>query len=255
MDNLVGNKNLSNGFGIGLWILAPLLFSFIFRGFKKNEWKDIGLKIYFKSNIFLYIIAFFLPIIISIILILLGFFTKSFEQETISTLNISQVIPLLLPLIIGNIIKNIFEEFGWRGYLVPKIFKVVKNDFIGHFIINLVWGCWHLPYWLFFINKVDFIKFTSENIITYIIFGIISILFMGIIYNELRLITNSIWPSYILHVTVNIISAFFIFNGLIKYKQTYELLFGINGIIFVIILTGIGLLLYNYRKKHAPNYT
>lgn len=41
--------------------------------------------------------------------------------------------------ILPALVKNIFEELGWRGFLGPKIQLVVSNPLIGHVLVGLVW--------------------------------------------------------------------------------------------------------------------
>ena len=51
---------------------------------------------------------------------------------------------------IGNFIKNIFEEFSWRGYLTPKLIELKLNDWFIYIISGLVWALWHAAYYLVF---------------------------------------------------------------------------------------------------------
>jgi len=49
-------------------------------------------------------------------------------------------------LIITPVINGLFgfgEEFGWRGYLLPKLMPLGKLK--AYFILGVVWGLWHLP--------------------------------------------------------------------------------------------------------------
>jgi membrane protease YdiL (CAAX protease family) len=41
------------------------------------------------------------------------------------------------------------EEFGWRGYLQPRLRLIVKSPLSTAAIMGAAWGCWHLP--LFFL--------------------------------------------------------------------------------------------------------
>lgn len=59
---------------------------------------------------------------------------------------------LLLPLLfVGSLILTPFinsifgfgEEFGWRGYLLPKLMPLGK--FKAYLLIGVIWGLWHAP--------------------------------------------------------------------------------------------------------------
>lgn len=41
------------------------------------------------------------------------------------------------------------EEFGWRGYLQPRLRLITRNPLTTTAIMGAIWGCWHLP--LFFL--------------------------------------------------------------------------------------------------------
>jgi membrane protease YdiL (CAAX protease family) len=41
------------------------------------------------------------------------------------------------------------EEFGWRGYLQPRLRLILRNPLSTTAIMGAAWGCWHLP--LFFL--------------------------------------------------------------------------------------------------------
>ncbi|HBY93078.1 MAG TPA: CPBP family intramembrane metalloprotease domain-containing protein [Chloroflexi bacterium] len=49
-------------------------------------------------------------------------------------------------LVIGPTINGIFgfgEEFGWRGYLLPKLMPLGKTQ--AYLLVGLIWGLWHAP--------------------------------------------------------------------------------------------------------------
>ena len=50
------------------------------------------------------------------------------------------------------------EEFGWRGYLLPRMLLLYKkyNNYNSYYnnatlisvVLGIIWGTWHLPLWL-----------------------------------------------------------------------------------------------------------
>ena len=57
-----------------------------------------------------------------------------------------QVVPML---IFFTIAAGIAEEFGWRGFLLPRL-QARHNALVSGLIVGLAWSTWHIP--LFFIK-------------------------------------------------------------------------------------------------------
>ena len=74
------------------------------------------------------------------------------------------------------------------------------NDFIGHTIVGLVWGAWHIPYYLFFLDRAILANFTTLDLAVYITLAIAVMITWAIVYGEIRLMTNSFWPAVLMHM-------------------------------------------------------
>jgi len=59
---------------------------------------------------------------------------------------LSSVVPMIIML---TIFAGLGEEFGWRGFALPRL-QARYNALVSSLIIGLVWGLWHIP--LFFIE-------------------------------------------------------------------------------------------------------
>lgn len=57
---------------------------------------------------------------------------------------LSSVVPTI---IILTILAGIGEEFGWRGFALPRL-QARYNALVSSLIVGLIWGIWHIP--LFF---------------------------------------------------------------------------------------------------------
>ena len=60
----------------------------------------------------------------------------------------STILPVLflVSLFVGPTVNGIFgfgEEFGWRGYLLPKLMPLGKPR--AYLLVGVIWGLWHAP--------------------------------------------------------------------------------------------------------------
>jgi membrane protease YdiL (CAAX protease family) len=139
----------------------------------------------------------------------------------------------------------IFEEFGWRGYLSPKIASLNINPILGSAITAAVWATWHLPY----IRDLTWV-YSSENLVTFLPRFYLYTFAYSILWNEIRTITGSVWPVVLLHSLTNAIQHPLAADYLII-RSGLEYLFSFNGL-FIIALTGlmgIALSLWRIRKN------
>ena len=114
-------------------------------------------------------------------------FMASTGAETSTMPSSALILPavFLASLFLGPTINGIFgfgEEFGWRGYLLPKLMPLGKLK--AYTIVGVIWGLWHAP-----LIVVGF------NYPGYPLLGIVGMLAMttaiGIYINELTLRNHS----------------------------------------------------------------
>jgi len=218
-----------------------------------DGWKDFGIKPNFKGNVSWYLVAFLVyPITTACILIIgRGFGLIIFPNASITTLGlVFQTFALgLLP----QFIKNIFEEGAWRGYLAPKVYSLRLNDFVGHIIVGLVWGAWHIPYYLFFLNAAVLQEFTTLNLTAFIPLSIVVMISWSMVYGEIRLLTKSFWPAVLMHAVEDALLIMLIADHHIQILPgTDWLVSPMNGLISVVFFIAIGVGLRQLRKRKMP---
>jgi membrane protease YdiL (CAAX protease family) len=233
--------------GILIWIAAPLFTSLLLRGFGKDGWADIGIGLNLKGNWGWYALSILIyPVAIILTLSLSALFGVSSHERPFSDL-----LPIILFGATASLVKNIFEEFAWRGYLTPRFKALGLSSFNNHMLTALIWGMWHIPYWVFFLGRNVINNYTNIGMTWFIILGFIGLFPTALVYGELRLKTNSVWPAYIAHNITNAISAQLVIEGFIKFKPNAEFLFSPNldGIIMMILFWAVGL--WMLRKQGA----
>ena len=249
LDVLMDNP-ASEGLGILLWIIMPLGASLLLRAFAGDGWKDFGIKPNFKGNASWYVVALLVyPVSTACILIIgSGFGLITFPNSSLSTLGL--VFQAFALGILPHFIKNLFEEAAWRGYLAPKVYSLRLNDFVGHLIVGLVWGAWHIPYYLFFLDQAVLQVFTTLNLAVFIPLAIVVTISWAIVYGEIRLLTNSIWPAVLMHAVEDALLIKLIADHYIQILPgTDWLISPMSGLISVIFFLAIGVGLRQLRKR------
>ena len=243
----LGGSPSSPGLGFILWGTAPMLAAVLMRAVS-HDWSDAGLKPAFKQNAKWYIIIVIICLVIAGSTLLFG---QIISAVTISGFAIMPYLNMVLPGLVAFFIFAIFEEFGWRGYMVPKLDSLGINSFLGAAIVAVVWATWHLPY----IRELTW-TYTSQDLITFIPRFYLAMFAYSILYYELRLLTGTVWTCVLLHALTNAIQHPLAAEYVII-MPGMENLVSYNGF-FMIALAGLlGIALNRWRMRkigHAELY-
>ena len=233
------------GLGQMLWIISPLIAMLILRTLGGDGWADFGLRPRFKGNGFWWMVSILIFPIVILLIVLVGTITGGIDLDTSLLANAPTA---LITLLVSALVKNIFEEFAWRGYLAPKIYSLNKNIWLSHAFIGLIWGLWHLPFMMVFWPYL-----TPNMLPIFIPLLLIGTISQSIVYGEIRLATSSVLPAWIMHSIGNAIGNCLILNSIIKFQSGKELLFtpGAEGIISIVLMFAIGFWLHQRRTKSA----
>ena len=91
----------------------------------------------------------------------------------------------------------VFEEFGWRGFLLPHL-QQKYSALKATAILTAIWACWHLP---FFLWRFQFSAFIAVGFFFSIFVGAV------IITSTYNLSRGCLVPVMLFHLTNNIASA------------------------------------------------
>jgi hypothetical protein len=249
LDILMGNP-ASESLGMLLWLVTPLGTSLLLRAFAEDGWKDFGIRPNLKGNGIWYIIAILAFPVLTALTLIIG---NGLGLVTFPDLSITTLGPILQAFAMGLVpqfIKNIFEEGAWRGYLAPKVYSLRLNDFLGHVIVGLVWGAWHIPYFLFFLDRSILQVFTTLNLAVYIPLSIVVMISWATVFGEIRLLTNSVWPAVLMHMIEDaFLIQLFTGNHIQIIPGTDWLISPMNGLLMSFIFIAVGVGLRHLRKK------
>jgi len=231
------------GLGQLVWLLSPLVIMILLRTFGGDGWDDFGLRPNFKENGFWWIVSIFVFPVVVTISVLIGTLFGGVKLD-------GNMLPVFLSAIviglISAIIKNLFEEFAWRGYLAPKVYSLNLNVWVSHAIVGLVWGAWHLPFLFVFWPYL-----TPSMLWIFIPLLMMGTISQSVVYGEIRLATNSVLPAWIMHTVGNAIGNTLILSNYLHLNSGKELWFspGAESIVSIILMFAIGYGLHQRRQK------
>ncbi len=238
---LLGGTPSSPGLGVILWGIAPALVALLMR-LVTRDWSDAGLKPAIRKNAVWYALSLLAIPGIMVLTLLVG---TVFSLSSVSGFSLVDYLGKVLPGIAVFFIFAVFEEFGWRGYLAPKLASIGINSYLGYTITALVWATWHMPY----IRELTWV-YSSEDLTTFIPRYYLLIFAYSILWNESRLITGSVWPAVLMHCLINSIQHPMDADYL-TIAPGMEYLVSFNGL-FIIAVTGLaGIILNQWRMRQS----
>jgi membrane protease YdiL (CAAX protease family) len=249
VNTVIPSPSPQESLGILIFLLLPFLTVFLLRGFGGDGWKDFGLRLNLKGNWGWYLLA--LLMYPASILLTLGlgtvFGTVSFEG--LRSQGFGALLTVLGIGFVGSLLKNIGEEFAWRGYLTPRFKALGLGNFTNHMLTAVIWGLWHVPYWLFLLGPDIINEYSRLGVTGFIVLGLVGIFPTALIYGELRLKTDSLWPAFLAHNIINAISPQLILMGFVKIGANAELFLspGLDGLLVMALSWIVGL--WMLRRK------
>ena len=247
---VLGGDPTEPGLGFLVWGTAPLVSALIMK-FVLRDPVSLGFRPNLKGNGRYYLLSVLLyPVSILIVLglgLLLG-------ASSLGMITLPAIVTTMAPISVTFFIFALFEEIGWRGYLAPKVASV-NDHLLGHAIVGLIWASWHFPYmsqlWLH----------TSEGLVTLLPRFILGAMVTAVVYGEIRIRTNSVWPAVLMHWSGNTIAntllATFAGAGFVSLVSGKEWLgsFGVEGVLMILIFGLIGGVLYTKRRSQNKRET
>ncbi|MBT3633771.1 MAG: CPBP family intramembrane metalloprotease [Candidatus Marinimicrobia bacterium] len=186
---LVKNVNITF-----LNVFVPTIIAILFTGItlgRKGIYQLLIGQVFRKTSmLWLFISIIFFPLISFLAISLHSYYVG---QEF--TLMIPQVFPPFLTIFV----IAIGEEFGWRGYLLPKLMERY-NAIVSSLLLGCIWGAWHFPGYSIGVGVP-----LSLSFLVFMIWILSASFIMTWIYNN----TGSVLTAILLHASANAIFTFF----------------------------------------------
>ncbi len=237
--------------GALVWLISPALAGIFLRAFGGDGWKDSGFGLNLPSGWKWYLVAILVYPLVALLSFGLALTLKAISADGFAAQGFGAYTSAVGVMFVGSLMKNIFEEFAWRGYLTPRLDAAKVHPLLNHLIVGVLWWSWHLPYYYYFLDKAILQSFLQTSLPMFIFIALIGLFPTAILFGELRLASKSVWPVFILHGLINGLSMPLVINGFIKFNGTMGVIFTPTneGIVTSILLGMAGLALYQYRTK------
>lgn len=198
VDRLARTPTGTQGTGMAIWIAAPLATAAILR-WRTGGWKDAGLRPKLPGSARWYAAAVGIPVLVGAGAVALA----SLTGRVAIRWDWPAYLALMGSTIGFNLIKNIFEEFAWRGFLASKLIGGRHRDATVYLATGLIWGLWHLPYYLFLLDP-SLVRTTLD--VPRPVFALLAMtVLMGwtVVQVELFRLSGSVWVPLLLHSVHN----------------------------------------------------
>jgi membrane protease YdiL (CAAX protease family) len=217
----------------------------LLRAFGGDGWGDLGLRPNLRLAWRWYLLSALLLPLIVLATLAIGLLAGAISPAALGSIDISTVLALSGAAFGAAMVKNIFEEFAWRGYLTPRFAELGLSRMSNHLLTGLIWGAWHIPYWIFFLNRTELQRQTPLELGLFVPLAWAMLIVQAITYGELRLRSGSTWPAWLLHTVDNALSVALPASQLIE-QEHLQVLFapGAPGIVSTGLFVLVGLWLY-----------
>lgn len=252
--DVVTGRPSTDGLGILLWLVTPAAVGLLLRAFAGDGWRDSGLTPNLRGNARWYVVAVLVYPVLTAVVVAIGSALGLITIAGLSWAAVAAILQTSALVMAPQVLKNIFEEAAWRGYLAPKIYALGWNDYVAHAGVGLVWGAWHIPYYLYFLDRAVLQQFTDLPLAVFIVAAIGVMVAWAIVYGELFLLTRSIWPAVLMHsVEDAFVNPLFTEQQVVVQQGADWLVSPVNGIVSIALFVALGVGLNRYRvRRRGP---
>lgn len=191
-----------------IFILSPLAMAVLLRFFGGDGWGDAGLSLKLQTNWHWYLFSLLIYPISFVVVIGLGMIlgVTQFNGDVVALLPAfgagfaTQLIP--------RMIFALCEEWGWRGYLEPRLAALGVPNLQRHGLVGLIWAVWHVP----------LILSTHYTKLPYAIFFpifVVGVVVAAVVYGQVRQASGTVWTAVLLHGIANAVAWAILQNNLV----------------------------------------
>lgn len=252
LNQLTTVTNPMQGPGALLWLASPLVVGLLLRHFGGDGWADLGLNPHLKTGWHWYLVGVLIPVLVTAVVLLPAVLIGAADLSGLATQGLPAFLTAAMATFTAVMVKNIFEEFAWRGYLTPRFAARRLTPLLSALLTGLIWAGWHVPYYLYYLDRTTLTGHTPLSLPVFILLSFLVLPFHALAYGELRLLSGSVWPAWLMHNTANAISLSLISGSFLTLNPSFSgvlLSPSTEGLLSSLLMGLIGLGLYRRRQQ------
>ena len=224
----VGVMTLAVADSGGLFFIAgPILMAILLRSLGGDGWQDAGLRL---GSLPWYLFALLLfPVTVGLILGI-GVITGTILFSG----SLGALVSAAVNGLTSALIFAMFEEWGWRGYLEPRLARLGLPDLRRHLLVGLIWAVWHIPYIL---QTPGYIALPPALYALLMVGGFLA---MAVVYGQLRKASGTVWTAVLAHGLGNAIAQPLLLGGMAKFQWPALIAVRYENLFFIVLWTIIG---------------
>ena len=138
---MAASEDPATSAGALLFVLSPLLLAVGLRTFGRQGWSDAGLRLGRERGWYLLALLLFPRLFLAPLA--LGALTGDVHVAPGAA---QRFAVLFATGLVARMTFAAFEEFGWRGYLEPRLAAMGVPGLRRHLAVGALWAVWHVPY-------------------------------------------------------------------------------------------------------------
>ncbi len=211
--------------GALVWLALPALAGLLLRLLGGDGWQDAGLGLNLPGGWRWYLAALWIYPLGAALAGGLALALQAINLAGFAAQGLQAYLAAAGALFGASLVKNLFEELAWRGYLTPRLAAANVHPLANHAAVALVWWAWHLPYYAYFLGRADLQAAAPYGAPLFLGLALVNLLPTALLFGELRLNSRSIWPGFLLHQVINALSMPLVLNGFITSRSWTSLIF------------------------------
>ncbi len=192
---------------VSIGMFGPAIAATLVRLTRREGFADAGLRLAAKGRRgagLIYLAAYLAPPILIAagigLVLLTGYqhwaFSQNLHAFQLTLTNILTQTALAFTLALPfHMIFTFGEEFGWRGYLLPRL--ALLGGIPAAIITGVIWGLWHAP--LIVQDGFNYPGHPWLGVVMMVVFTVP----LGMVFAWLRFRSGSVWPPTLAHAALN----------------------------------------------------